>query len=315
MKVAILDTVHPVLLERLEAIGYSCHELYTTSRKEILDGALSYFEGVVIRSRLTIDANLLDSLPELKWIARSGSGLDNIDVEEAEARGVEVISSPEGNRDAVGEHTLGLLLMLLHKLRSGDISVHNRQWLREEHRGKELGASTVGIIGYGVMGSAFAEKLSGLGCRVVAYDKYKEGFSSETVKEVTEEQFFKLSDVVSVHVPWTSETKGMIDSEWLNRFAKPITFINTSRGAVVQTSDLLDAIDCGKVRSAALDVIEFEGRSLEGLELDEVDTATLDRLLKNDQILITPHVAGWSVESYYKLSSVLADKITLLRQS
>lgn len=315
MKVAFLDTVHPILQERLEANGYSCHDLYSTSREEILDGALKDFEGVVIRSRLTLDARLLAALSSLKWIARSGSGLDNIDVEEAKARGIEIINSPEGNKDAVGEHTLGLLLMLLHKIPSGDKSVHNRQWLREEHRGEELGAQTVGIIGYGVMGSSFAEKLSGLGCRIVAYDKYKEGFSTENIEEVSEDEFFELSDIVSVHVPWTSETKGMIDSKWLDRFSKPIIFLNTSRGAVVRTSDLLDAIDAGKVRSAALDVIEFEGRSLEGLELNDVAAATLERLLKNDQILITPHVAGWSVESYFKLSSVLADKIILLRQS
>ena len=315
MKVAFLDTVHPILKERLEADGYSCHELYSMSRKEILEGALTDYVGVVIRSRLTIDARLLAALIGLKWIARSGSGLENIDIEEAEARGVKVINSPEGNRDAVGEHTLGLLLMLLHKLRSGDSSVHRREWLREEHRGNELGSQTVGIIGYGNMGSAFAEKLAGLGCRVVAYDKYKKGFGTETVEEVSEEEFFIKSDIVSVHVPWTTETKGLIDSKWLNKFSKPITFINTSRGAVVNTSDLLDAIDSGKVLSAALDVIEFEGRSLEGLELDNNSSITLDRLLKNNQILITPHVAGWSEESYYKLSSVLADKIILLRQS
>ena len=315
MKVAFLDTVHPILKERLEADGYSCHELYSMSREEILEGAIADYEGVVIRSRLDLDVRLLAALVGLKWIARSGSGLDNIDIEEAEARGVKVINSPEGNRDAVGEHTLGLLLMLLHKLLSGHSSVHRREWLREEHRGNELGAQTVGIIGYGVMGSAFAEKLSGLGCRVVAYDKYKKGFGTEAVEEVSEEEFFVQSDIVSVHVPWTTETKGMIDSKWLNKFSKPITFINTSRGAVVKTSDLLDAIDSGKVLSAALDVIEFEGRNLEGLDLDNVASATLDRLLKNDQILITPHVAGWSVESYYKLSSVLADKIILLRQS
>lgn len=285
------------------------------SREEILEGALADYEGVVIRARLALDARLIKALVGLKWIARSGSGIDNIDIDEAEARGIEVINSPEGNRDAVGEHTLGLLLMLLHKLLSGDRSVHRREWLREEHRGNELGAQTVGIIGYGVMGSAFAEKLSGLGCRVVAYDKYKKGFGTETVEEVSEEEFFIQSDIVSVHVPWTNETKGMIDSTWLNKFSKPITFINTSRGAVVKTSDLLDAIDSGKVLSAALDVIEFEGRNLEGLDLNNVASATLDRLLKNDQILITPHVAGWSVESYYKLSSVLADKIILLRQS
>ena len=309
MKVAFLDTVHEVLNERLEANGYSCHECYDVTREQILEGEFNDYAGIVIRSRLTIDARLIAALSSLKWIARSGSGLDNIDVEEAEARGVKIVNSPEGNRDSVGEHTLGLLLMLLHKLRSGDKSVHRRVWQREEHRGEEVRAQTVGIIGFGVMGSAFAEKLQGFGCKVIAYDKYKKGFGSNIVEEVSEEEFFAQSDVVSVHVPWTSETKGMVDVVWLDRFSKPITFINTSRGAVVNTADLLDAIDADKVKYAALDVIEFEGKSLEGLELDSESQTTLNRLLANEQILITPHVAGWSVESYYKLSSVLADKI------
>ena len=309
MKVAFLDTVHGILQERLSANGYDCSELYSITREEILQGRLSDFSGIVIRSRLTIDARLLAALPSLKWIARSGSGLDNIDVEEAEARGVRVINSPEGNRDAVGEHALGMLLSIMHRIHKGNLSVKGSYWLREEHRGEELGSKTVGIIGYGVMGSSFAEKLQGIGCKVIAYDKYKSGFSSDLVEEVTEEEFFSRSEVVSVHVPWTSETKGMVDIQWFNRFTKPIIFINTSRGAVVKTADLLDAIDRGVVRYSALDVIEFEVNSLEGLELDEERKATLNRLLKNEQILITPHVAGWSVESYYKLSSFLADKI------
>ncbi len=312
MMVAFLDTVHEILNERLEANGYSCHKCYDVTREQILKGEFNDYEGIVIRSRLTIDASLLAALSSLKWIARSGSGLDNIDVEEAEARGVKIVNSPEGNRDSVGEHTLGLLLMLLHKLRSGDKSVHNRFWLREEHRGEELGAQTVGIIGFGVMGSAFAEKLQGFGCKVIAYDKYKKGFGSNIVEEVSEKEIFAQSDIVSVHVPWTSETKGMVDGVWLDRFSKPITLINTSRGAVIKTSDLLDAIDANKVKSAALDVIEFEGKSLDGLELDSVGQTTLNRLLANNKILITPHVAGWSVESYYKLSSILADKILAL---
>ena len=309
MKVAFLDTVHGILQERLSANGYDCSELYSITREEILQGRLSDFSGIVIRSRLTIDARLLAALPSLKWIARSGSGLDNIDVEEAEARGVRVINSPEGNRDAVGEHALGMLLSIMHRIHQGNLSVKGGYWLREEHRGEELGSKTVGIIGYGVMGSSFAEKLQGIGCKVIAYDKYKSGFSSDLVEEVTEEEFFSRSELVSVHVPCTSETKGMVDIQWFKRFTKPIIFINTSRGTIVKTADLLDAIDRGVVRYSALDVIEFEGNSLEGLELDEERKATLDRLLENDQILITPHVAGWSVESYYKLSSFLADKI------
>jgi D-3-phosphoglycerate dehydrogenase len=314
MKVAFLDTVHSILRTRLEAKGYECEEYLSISRGNILEGKLADTQGIVLRSRLTLDSRMLAALPSLKWIARSGSGLDNIDTDEAAARGVSVYSSPEGNRNAVGEHTLGLLLMMLHKLRSGDATVHNRKWLREEHRGEELRSKTVGIIGFGVMGSSFAEKLSGLGCRVIAYDKYKKGFSTDKVEEVSEKQFFDQSEVVSVHVPWTSETKGMVDEKWLSKFQNPIIFLNTSRGAVVNTADLLDAMDDGRVRSAALDVIEFEGRSLEALEaidkkLGQEKSETLERLLANPDVIITPHVAGWTTESYVKLSSVLADKI------
>ncbi len=309
MKVAFLDTVHGILQERLSANGYECSELYSISRDEILQGKLSDFSGIVLRSRLTIDASLLAALPSLKWIARSGSGLENIDIEEAEDRGVRIINSPEGNKDSVGEHALGMLLSLMHRIHLGNLSVKSRNWLREEHRGEELVSKTIGIIGYGLMGNSFAEKLKGIGCKVIAYDKYKNGFSSDLVEEVTEKEFFSRSEVVSVHVPLTSETKEMVDSQWLNRFTNPIIFINTSRGAIVKTADLLDAMDRGIVKCSALDVIEFEGTSLEGLELDEQKKVTLERLLENDQILITPHVAGWSVESYYKLSSFLADKI------
>lgn len=314
MKVAFLDTVHPILKERLEKGGYECSEHFSLSRERILGGELDSTHGIVLRSRLTIDASLLAAMPALKWIARSGSGLDNIDTDDASTRGVSVFNSPEGNRDSVGEHAMGMLLMLLHKLRSGDQSVHQRKWLREEHRGEELKHKTVGIIGYGVMGSSFAEKLSGLGCRMIAYDKYKKGFGTDKIEEVSEEQFFEQSEVVSVHVPWTIETKGLVDGDWLSRFKNPIIFLNTSRGAVVKTSDLLDAMDAGRVRSAALDVIEFEGLSLEGLELGDkklgqAKSETLERLLANPDVIITPHVAGWTTESYEKLSNFIADKI------
>jgi len=204
-----------------------------------------------------------------------------------------------------------MLLNILHKINKGNQSVHNRHWLREEHRGEELGSKTVGIIGYGIMGSCFARKLSGVGCRVIAYDKYKSGFGSEKVEEVTEDQFFSESDIVSVHVPWTAETKAMVNDEWFSRFKKPIIFMNTSRGAVVKTSALLNALDNGIVRSAALDVIEFEGRSLEGLELSKDRAELLEKLLNHPEVTITPHVAGWTVESYKKLSSILADKVLL----
>ena len=311
MNVAFLDTVHPILKNKLEENGFHCKDYLTLSREDIIHGSLKDIDGIVLRSRLQIDAKVLHSLPNLKWIARSGSGMENIDLTEAEARDIHVYNSPEGNRDAVGEHVLGMILMILHKLRSCDITVHDRVWAREEHRGTELSSKTVGILGYGEMGSAFASKLKGLGCKVIAYDKYKKGFSSEFVEEVHEDEFFERSEIVSIHVPWTAETKHLVNSSWLSKFKKPIVLINSSRGAVVNTSDLLDAIDLGQVSAIGLDVLEFEGRSLEGLDqLTDADArSTLTRLLESPNAYLSPHVAGWTVESYIKLSTYLANKI------
>ena len=235
MRVAFLDSVHPVLQSRLNKNGFKCEELLLVSRKEILAGQLNDIQGLVLRSRLAIDAKLLDAIPELKWIARSGSGLENIDLLEAKSRNIKVYNSPEGNSDAVGEHVLGMILMILHKLRSCDKSVHENVWDREKHRGNELGSKTVGIIGYGVMGRALATKLSGICSEVIAYDKYKFGFSDEFVKEVTEEEFFKRSEIVSVHLPFTDETNGLVNSNWLSRFSNPIIFVNSSRGSFLTT--------------------------------------------------------------------------------
>jgi D-3-phosphoglycerate dehydrogenase len=311
MRVAFLDSVHPILQSRLNKNGFKCEELLLVSREEILTGQLNDIQGLVLRSRLAIDAKLLDAIPELKWIARSGSGLENIDLVEAKSRNIKVYNSPEGNSDAVGEHVLGMILMILHKLRSCDKSVHEKVWDREKHRGNELGSMTVGIIGYGVMGRALATKLSGICSEVIAYDKYKFGFSDEFVKEVTEEEFFKRSEIVSVHLPFTDETNGLVDSTWLSQFSKPIIFVNSSRGSIVKTKDLLDALDKGQVTSTALDVLEFEGKSLEGLtSMGETDSnKTLLRLLESPNVYLSPHVAGWTTESYFKLSDFLADKI------
>jgi D-3-phosphoglycerate dehydrogenase len=311
MTVAFLDTVHPTLKNRLEENGFHCKDYLTLSREDIIEGSLKDIDGIVLRSRLQIDTKVLQAMPNLKWIARSGSGLENIDLTEAESRDIFVYNSPEGNRDAVGEHVLGMVLMILHKLRSCDITVHDRVWAREKHRGTELSSKTVGILGYGEMGSAFASKLIGLGCKVIAYDKYKMGFNSKFVEEVCEEEFFEKSEVVSIHVPWTAETKHLVNSSWLSKFKNPIVLINSSRGAVVNTSDLLDAIDIGQVSSIGLDVLEFEGSSLECLDKLENDEArsTLTRLLESPNAYLSPHVAGWTTESYIKLSTYLANKI------
>jgi D-3-phosphoglycerate dehydrogenase len=226
MTVAFLDTVHPTLKNRLEENGFHCKDYLTLSREDIIEGSLKDIDGIVLRSRLQIDTKVLQAMPNLKWIARSGSGLENIDLTEAESRDIFVYNSPEGNRDAVGEHVLGMVLMILHKLRSCDITVHDRVWAREKHRGTELSSKTVGILGYGEMGSAFASKLIGLGCKVIAYDKYKMGFNSKFVEEVCEEEFFEKSEVVSIHVPWTAETKHLVNSSWLSKFKNPIVLIN-----------------------------------------------------------------------------------------
>ena len=311
MRVAILDTVHPVLKTRLIENGFECDEHLMLSREEILQGQLKGIQGIVLRSRLVIDDKLLYAMPQLKWIARSGSGLENIDLPSAKFRDITVYNSPEGNSDAVGEHVLGMMLMIMHKLRSCDNSVHEKVWEREKHRGDELGSKTVGIIGYGVMGNALATKLRGIGCEIIAYDKYKSGFSDKFVTEVTEEEFFRRSDIVSVHLPFTDETNGLVDSTWLSRFSKPFIFVNSSRGSIVKTEDLLDALDTNQVTSIALDVLEFEGRSLEGLtSMDKTDSQkTLLRLLESPNVYLSPHVAGWTTESYFKLSNFLADKI------
>lgn len=315
-----LDSVHAGLQVRLEAAGMSCFDGTALGREALMElAAKTPIHGLVLRSRLSLDRELLDQLPDLQWIARSGSGLDNIDVEAAHQKGIALHSSPEGNRDAVGEHTLGMLLNTLHRLSSGDASVRSGAWDREGHRGRELKHLTVGIIGYGHMGSAFAQRLAGFGCRVLAYDKYKEGWGEQPqvkaplphVVPVGSDVLAKEADVVSLHVPWTSETKGMVNDHWLGSWDHPIVLLNTARGAIVQTEALLRALDDGRVTHACLDVLEFEGRSLETLEglQDPVKKQAFEALLKHPNVMMTPHVAGWTQESWSQLSKVLADKI------
>ena len=312
-KVAFLDSVHPILEERLEASGMLPLHCESVSRSDILNGHLSSkfgeIHGVVLRSRLRLDAEIFNALPHLKWIARSGSGLENIDTVEAEKRGIGVFNSPEGNAPSVGEHVVGQLLMLLHKLHHADRHVRSGQWDREAHRGKELSTMTVGIIGFGHMGRSVAKRLKGFGCRILVYDKYVHGFDgTDGVEEVTMEVLKTSADIITLHIPLTGETKAMVDREWLHSFANPILFINSSRGGIVQTEALNEALKDGSVQMAALDVLEYELDSLEGLS---EHPAALNELLNNPSVVLSPHVAGWSVESYHRLSDVLADKILL----
>lgn len=310
-KVLFIESVHEVLHQRLEAAGYVCDCRYEATREELLAMAHEY-SGVVVRSRIKIDKAFIDAACNLRFIARSGSGLENIDVAYAESKGIAVYNSPEGNRDAVGEHALGMLLMLMNNLRQADADVRAGLWPREENRGHEIAGKTVGIIGYGLMGSSLAEKLRGFGARVIAYDKYKSSFSNEYVSEATMIELQQQADIVSLHLPLNEETHYFANAEFFNSFVKPIYFINTARGKNTDTAALVEALKSGKVRGACIDVIEYEKASLEGLEKDPALTAMRD-LIAMGNVVLSPHIAGWTHESYEKLSSVLAEKILGLK--
>lgn len=306
-KVFFLDTVHPVLAQRLSAAGYECIGLEDTTA-EALPGHLHEAHGIVLRSRIPVNRALLEACPNLVFIARSGSGLENIDVAFATSRGIRLFNSPEGNRDAVAEHVMGMLLSLFNKLNKSDHEVRQGIWDREGNRGMELAGKTMGIIGYGVMGTAVAKRLAGFQCRILAHDKYKSGFGSDGVQECTLERIFEEADIVSLHLPLTAETEAYVNQTWLQQFRKPICLVNTSRGRHVVTADLVDAMRSGQVYGACLDVLEYEKASLEGLETASVPEA-LQYLMNSAHTVLTPHIAGWTVESYVKLSEVLADKI------
>lgn len=310
-KILFIESVHNILQQRLESAGYVCVKHFKSSRSELIN-MLPEFFGVVIRSRITIDKEFIDAAKDLQFIARSGSGLENIDVKYAESKGITVINSPEGNRDAVGEHAVGMLLMMLNNLKQADADVRAGQWPREENRGHEIAGKTVALIGYGMMGSSFAEKLSGFRANQIAHDKYRQGFSNRYIKEVTLDEIYRTADIVSLHLPLTDETHYYADSDFFSRFLKPIYFINTARGKNVDTGALVDALKKGIVKGACLDVIEYEKISLEGLE-SEQQSEDLRHLIEAKNVILSPHIAGWTHESYYKLSDVLADKILALR--
>jgi D-3-phosphoglycerate dehydrogenase len=303
MKVIFLDSVHPILEQRLTDAGYDCIHDYNTP-SETID--LNGFIGIVIRSRFKLSREFLSPFPSLRWIARSGSGLENIDLIACEELGIKVYNSPEGNSTAVAEHAIGMLLMLFNKLRIADREVRSGLWQREANRGLELEGKTVGIIGYGVMGSAFAKRLSGFGCRVLAYDKYKSNFGNANVQEVSLETLKKESDIVSLHVPLLEDTKYLVNANWIASFLKPFYLINTSRGQVAKIKAILDGLKSNKILGACLDVLEYEETSFEKINLN---TPEFNELKELNNVIFSPHVAGWTVESYEKLSSVLADKI------
>lgn len=306
MKILHLDSNHPLLIKELDAAGYTNHSDFT-SPKEAIEKIIDHYDGIVMRSRFKIDIDFLDAAVNLKFIARVGAGLESIDILYAESRGIKLIAAPEGNRNAVGEHTLGMLLSLFNKLKKADAEIRSGQWNREANRGVELDGKTVGIIGYGNMGKAFAKKLRGFDCNVVCHD-ILEDVGDENARQVTLKQLQEQADILSLHTPWTELTDKMVNTEFINAFKKSFWLLNTSRGKIVVTADLVSALRSGKVLGAGLDVLEYEKGSFESLFTSEIPDA-LAELLKMENVILSPHVAGWTHESKEKLAQVIVNKI------
>lgn len=305
--VIFIDSVHPILEQRLTQAGFICERHFKTTFEE-LTKILPNAYGLVLRSRFTIDAAFLAHCPQLKFIARSGSGLENIDRQTCEFKQIRLYNSPEGNRNAVAEHALGMLLSLLNKLNKADKEVRSGIWSREQNRGEELDGKTVGIIGYGNNGAAFAKKLRGFDVKVLAFDKYKSGFGDHFVQECTLEAIQQQADILSFHIPQNKETKYLFNQEFLQQMQKPFYLLNLSRGKIVDTEALIRGLQLGRIKGAGLDVLEYEQKSFEAFFDREMPPA-FQALIQQENVVLTPHVGGWTTESYVKLSSVLADKI------
>lgn len=307
MKVAFLDIVHPVLQERLEAQNWECYD-YSQTPIDKLIYLINDFDGIVIRSRFRMDENFLQHANNLKFIARSGAGMENIDESYCSKRGIELFNAPEGNRGAVGEHALGMLLALFNNLIKANREVKSGIWDREGNRGIELESKTVGIIGFGNNGSEFAKKLRGFDCKILAYDKYKSGFGNDFVQESNPKEIQEKADILSLHIPETQETIGLVNETYIEAFQKNFYLINLSRGKNVATAALVKGLKSGKILGACLDVLEYEKASFENMFSEELP-ADFQYLVQAENVILTPHVGGWTHESYFKLSNVLADKI------
>ncbi|QDO93334.1 hydroxyacid dehydrogenase [Formosa sediminum] len=302
-----LDSNHPLLKQQLTDLGFTNHDDFT-STKEDIEAKISTYDGIIIRSRFTIDKKFLDAATRLKFIGRVGAGLENIDCDYAQEKGIDLISAPEGNRNAVGEHTLGMLLSLFNKLNKADREVRQGQWLREANRGLELDGKTVGIIGYGNMGNAFSKKLRGFDVNVLCYD-IKPGVGNQNAKQVDLKTFQNEVDVVSLHTPQTPLTLNMINANFINNFKKPFWFLNTARGKSVVTKDLVSALKSKHILGAGLDVLEYEKASFENLFTADNMPEAFQYLIQAENVILTPHVAGWTIESKEKLAQTIVDKI------
>lgn len=306
-KVLFIDTAHPILAAQLNEMGFQTDYFPDYSYVDYCR-IMSEYEGVIIRSKVPLNAGLLRAATSLKFIARVGAGMENIDTETAEALGIICLNAPEGNRNAVAEHALGMLLALMNHLLKVDAEVRNGIWIRAENRGFEVKGKTIGILGYGNTGSSFAKKLQGFEATILAYDKYKSGFGNEWVTESGMDQIFEEADIVSLHLPLTDETQWLVDSMFLGRFSKPIYLINTSRGQIVRTADLVEALRNKTVSGACLDVLEFEKFSFEDIQQQQLPQI-FQELLRFPNVLLSPHIAGWTHESHRRMAEVLIEKI------
>lgn len=305
--VLIADEMHLSLMPMLEKLGYETDYQPKITRVEIIKKFENYV-GLIIRSKTFVDAELLENAHQLKFIGRAGAGLDLIDIAYVESKNIALFAANEGNRVAVAEHVLGMTLCLMNNILIADREVRNGVWQREKNRGYELSGKTVGIIGYGNNGSETAKRFKAFGCKVLAFDKFKKGFSDEFVEESTMDRIFEDADILSLHIPLTIESNKLVNAEFLSRFRKNIVLINAARGEIVSLSDLAESIDNGNVRGACLDVLENEKLQ----KLSEEQKAVFEKLIASELVIFTPHIAGWTFESYIKINEVLIDKISSL---
>lgn len=309
-KILIADNMHTSITSMLKKEGFEADYLPKITRQEILQ-TIDQYNGLIIRSKTNVDKELIDKGIKLDFVARAGAGIDKVDYPYLTSKNIKLINAPEGNRDAVGEHTIGMLLSILHRINEANTQVKNDQWDREGNRGWELKNRTVGIFGYGFMGSCLAQKLSGFGCKIIAYDKYKSGYGNDLVKEVGLEEFFRETEILSIHVPLTDETNQFFNEEKLSRFNKLKVILNTARGEILNLSALLELLEDNNLVGAGLDVLENE----KILSLSESQQIIFNKLKARKNVILTPHVAGWTFESYERINKVIVEKLKQLQLS
>ncbi|WP_185866365.1 2-hydroxyacid dehydrogenase [Blattabacterium cuenoti] len=310
-RILILDKDHPYIIYKLRKEGFICDENYSDPLEEIIK-FISLYDGIILRSRLKLNKNVLKAAKKLRFIARIGSGVENIDEDYVHKKRITLISTPEGNRDSVAEHAIAMLLSIMNHLFISNQEIRKGKWNRESNRGREIKGKTIGIIGYGNTGKAFAKKLSGFEVTILCYDILPK-IGDIYAKQVDMKTIFMKSDIISLHVPYTNKTKGMINEHFIKNFSKPFYFINTSRGGCVLTDHLVKALKNGKIHGACLDVIEYEKCSFENFFYHRKFPKNFFYLLHSKNVILTPHIAGWTKESKYKMAQIIVKKILCLQ--